>query len=56
MKRRMAASPKSKFDSRGSIEGLLGEDTSSSARIERIFELFGDPKDEQPFCNIHAMR
>ena len=44
---RMQASPKNKFDPDGTIEGLVGPDTTGALRIERIFEMFGDPKDEQ---------
>ena len=43
---RVACSPKSKFDADGNPDDLVGVDVTGALRIERVFELFGDSKEE----------
>ena len=43
----MQTSPKNKFSPAGNIEDLVGPESTGAMRIERIFELFGDPQQEQ---------
>ena len=47
-------SPKDKFNPNGCIEDLLQGINGGAARIEKLFEYFGDPKEERLASNIRV--